>query len=83
MDLDIETLIVFFQLSDLTRIQWVNHTFARMLHDAGYIKPVMIAEADPVEMQSHLAELNSKAKYFKGQIGLRDIKRVVQAARYV
>jgi hypothetical protein len=83
MDLDIETVKLLLQLSDLTRIQWVNHTFAKMLHDAGFMNPGMIAKADPVELHGHLSDINSNAKYFKGQIGLRDIKRVVQAASYV
>lgn len=71
------------QLVDLTRIQWVSPLAARMLLDAGYDNAAAVAAADPETLCDALDRLNEKGKYFKGKIGLRDIKRLVHAAGYV
>ncbi|WP_423189825.1 DUF4332 domain-containing protein [Alkalibacterium sp. f15] len=70
-------------LLDLTRIQWVSPNFARMLVAAGYTNVRMISMADADELCSKLDKMNKDNKYFKGKIGLRDIKRLVKAASYV
>lgn len=70
-------------LLDLTRIQWVSPNFARMLVSAGYTNAKMISTADPDDLCSKLDKMNKDNKYFKGKIGLRDIKRLVRAASYV
>ncbi|OJF92407.1 DUF4332 domain-containing protein [Alkalibacterium sp. 20] len=70
-------------LLDLTRIQWVSPNFARMLVSAGYTNVRMVSMADADELCSKLDKVNKENKYFKGKIGLRDIKRLVKAASYV
>lgn len=70
-------------LTDLTRIQWVSPLAARMLVDAGYESAIKVAEADPEKLCEDLDRLNQEGSYFKGKIGLRDIKRLVHAAGYV
>ena len=70
-------------LSDLTRIQWVSPKFAGMLVAATYDTVTKIAEANAEELHAALERINSDKQYFKGKIGLRDIKRVVQAAKFV
>lgn len=69
--------------ADLTRIQWINPTAALMLLDAGYDSPSKTASADADSLCAALMENNKDARYFKGNIGLRDIKRLIHAARYV
>lgn len=69
--------------ADLTRIQWINPTAARMLLDAGYRTPASVAGADADQLCQTLMENNRDGRYFKGNIGLRDIKRLVHAARYI
>ena len=70
------------RLADLTRIQWVSPTVARMLVAAGYENVARVATADAEELYAALARVNAEGKYFKGTIGLRDAKRLIQAASY-
>lgn len=76
----IETLA---QLADLTRVQWVSPMAARMLLEAGYDSAAKVAEADADELYEALVRVNAGNRFFKGKIGLRDIKRLIHAARYV
>jgi predicted flap endonuclease-1-like 5' DNA nuclease len=76
----LESLVL---LADLTRVQWVSPTAARMLLEAGYTTPSSIAAADPVDLCDALERINEGHRFFKGRIGLRDIKRLVRAASYV
>lgn len=70
-------------LVSLTRIQWVSPLTAKMLYDAGYKTVKSVADANAVELCRSLDEINSAGKYFKGKIGLRDIRRLIKAASYV
>jgi hypothetical protein len=72
-----------FRLADLTRIQWISPTAARMLVDAGYDTPSKVEKADAEALCETMMTINKGDKYFKGNIGLRDIKRLVQSAKYV
>jgi hypothetical protein len=67
----------------LTRIQWVSPLAACMLIGAGYGSASKVAGADPDKMFDRLDRANKQNKYFKGTIGLRDVKRLVKAAAYV
>ena len=79
-DIILETLV---RLADLTRVQWVSLTVARMLVEAGYDSASKVAVADSEELCAALMRVNEGARFFKGKIGLRDIKRLVRAASYV
>lgn len=70
-------------LTGLTRIQWVNPTFAKILVDAGYTHAKSIAEANAEDLHGAIVMINDKGRYFRGKIGLRDIRRLVKAAAYV
>jgi predicted flap endonuclease-1-like 5' DNA nuclease len=67
-------------LSDLSRIQWVGSTFARVLYEAGYRGPTQIAAADPEVVYEAVLRANESNKLYRGKIGLRDIKRLVKLA---
>ncbi len=71
------------QLTDLTRIQWVNTTFARVLYEAGYDKIAKVAEADYQALYNDIIKLNQERSLYKGRIGLNDMKITVQAAQQV
>jgi predicted flap endonuclease-1-like 5' DNA nuclease len=71
------------QLADLTRVQWVSPTAARMLVEAGYDSASKVAAANAEDLCEALARVNEGNRFFKGKIGLRDIKRLVRAASYV
>lgn len=83
LGLDRDFIAQMFALADLTRIQWVNPTFAGMLYDAGCTSAESVAEADAEQLCKAVERINEEKKYFKGKIGLRDIKRLVKAASYL
>lgn len=80
---DAAVLKTLAQLADLSRVQWVSPTAARMLIEAGYDSASMLAAADAEDLCAALRRANEGNRYFKGNIGLRDIRRLVQAASYV
>lgn len=82
-NIDIDDLGNFLKLADLCRIQWVSPIFARTLIASGYENSHIIAQANPEQIYSAVVELNQKENYYKGKVGLRDIKRLVIAASYV
>ena len=69
--------------ADLTRIQWVSPLTARMLLTVGYDTPASVAGAVPEKLDKGMQTVNTENAWFKGRIGLRDIKRLIDAARYV
>lgn len=71
------------KLTDLSRIRWVNHTFAAILLAAGYESAVDVAQADPVQLHGDVKRVNEARGYFKGQIGLHDMALTVNAAKDV
>jgi hypothetical protein len=64
-------------------MHWVSPTAARMLIEAGYDSASAVAAADAEELCEALVRANADHRFFKGQIGLRDIRRLVRAAGYV
>ncbi len=71
------------QLADLTRVQWVSPVAARMLVEAGWKSTAELARADADELYEALVRVNAGDRFFKGKIGLRDVKRLIHAARYL
>jgi len=80
---DTAMLEMLARLADLMRVQWVSPTFGRMLIVAGYDSAAKVAAANADDLCEALASINAGDRFFKGKIGLRDIKRLVQAASYV
>jgi 2-methylisocitrate lyase-like PEP mutase family enzyme len=54
-----------------------------MLIAAGYDTPASVAGAVPEALDTGMQAVNTENAWFKGRIGLRDIKRLIDAARYV
>ena len=82
-NLDKNFINYLFSLIDLTRIQWTSAIVARMLVAAGYKTVKSDSSANPYELYSDLDRVNKENKYFKGKIGLRDVRRLIKAASYV
>lgn len=76
----LESLVRF---ADLMRVQWVSPAVARVLVEAGCDGASKVAAADAGRLCETMARVNQGGRYFKGTIGLRDVKRLVQAAGYV
>lgn len=81
--IDRKTVLDFMAIADLCRIQWVSPTFARALAAAGFTTAAVVAQADPDALFQAVAKANQTATFYKGKIGLRDIRRLVDAASYV
>lgn len=80
--ISVAELSALVALADLVRVQWVGPTFARTLLAAGYSSTAMVAEADPDTLREAVATANEEGRFYKGAIGRRDIKRVIDAAAY-
>ncbi|MFW6365364.1 MAG: DUF4332 domain-containing protein [Spirochaetota bacterium] len=80
---DAAALATLFQYADLTRIQWVSPLSARMLHDAGYTGAGSVCCAEAAELYKSLDRINAQNGYFKGTIGLRDVRRLIHSASYL
>lgn len=68
------------KLSDLSRIRWVNHTFAYVLLEAGYDSAQKVAAADYNTMYETIKKLNTERQLYKGNIGAHDMKLCVEIA---
>ncbi len=71
------------KLTDLSRIKWVGVSFARMLYDTGFDTVVKAASADYTDLHRRINLENRTRGYYKGQIGLNDIKIFIAAANEV
>ncbi len=78
-----DALDSIFRCADLVRVQWVSPTAARMLVETGCDSVSRLAAADPEKLCAALDRINPGGKYFRGKIGLRDVKRLIRAAEYV
>ncbi|MEO9870620.1 DUF4332 domain-containing protein [Ekhidna sp.] len=79
--LDKEEVDTLWKLTDLSRIKWVNHTFAFVLKAAGYGSSKKVANADHEEMYYKIKDLNDERRFYPGTIGLNDMGRCVEAAQ--
>lgn len=71
------------KLTDLSRIKWVGVTFARMLYDLGIDTVEKSSKSDPIDLHARINRLNKEKDFYKGQIGLNDIKIFVNAAKEI
>ncbi len=78
-----EILLELTKLTDLSRIKWVSHTFARMLYDIGVDTVEEAANANYIDLHQKIVQLNKVKNIYKVQIGLNEMKIFVQAAREV
>lgn len=81
--IDQEDAQTFLAVADVCRIQWVSPTFARVLIAAGLANAAAVANSSPQVLFEAIKKANENGEFFKGTVGLRDIKRLVAAARYV
>ena len=81
--IDENEVLKITKLTDLSRIRWVNHTFAYVLFEAKYDTVEKVANADYKELYETVKQLNGERKLYKGHIGLHDMKLCVEAAKDV
>lgn len=71
------------RLTDLSRVRWVNHTFAFMVYEAGYRSLQALASADAESLHKAIKDVNTKYSFYANAIGLGDIKLCIEAAQTV
>ena len=75
-----DEILTIAKLVDLSRIRWVNHTFAQVLLAVGYGSAKQVAEADYNKMFETIKAMNEDKQLFKGSVGRSDIKLCVEVA---
>ncbi len=83
LDMDIEPILELTKLSDVIRLRYVNQAFATLLVKAGYDSVEKIARSSHDTMYADLKSLNAGNKYFKGAIGLNDMKLLITDAKEI
>lgn len=83
LKIDIENLKMLINLADISRIQWVNHTFAYVLYASGYGSLEKIQKADYQKLYDAIKSVNSSKQLYKGNIGLNDMKILVECSQIV
>ena len=78
-----QELLKVTKLVDLTRIRWVNPTFAYAIHEAGFDTVEKVGNANPEEMYIQVKTVNEERKFFPAHLGLVDIKRCIDFAQLV
>ena len=71
------------KLCSLTRIQWVSARTARMIVLSGYNSPAELAAANADDLDAGFKRVNADGSFYKGTIGLRDVQRLIDGAKYV
>jgi hypothetical protein len=71
------------KLTDLSRIRWAGATFARMLFFVGIDTVEKASKTDYVELHHKIMKINKEMNFYKGHIGLHDMKLFVDAAKEV
>ncbi len=74
-------ILILAKLTDLSRIRWVNHTFAYVLLESGHDTAEKVADADYQELYEKIKILNEEREIYKGHIDLHDMKLCVEAAK--
>ncbi|WP_024771133.1 DUF4332 domain-containing protein [Aquimarina macrocephali] len=75
-----EEILRLAKLTDLSRIRWVNHTFAYVLYEAGYDAVEKITNTNPDLLYKKITTLNAERKFYPAHIGLNDMKMLVECA---
>jgi len=81
--IDEQEIIELLKLSDLTRIQWVNSTFAHVLFAAGFDTVKKVSKASPEDLFKKVTLKNDEMKLYKGNIGLHDMQLCIEASKMV
>ena len=71
------------KLCNLTRVQWVSANAALMILLSGYNNPAELAEADADDLDAGLKRVNVDGRFYKSSIGMRDVQRLIDGAKYV
>lgn len=83
LDIQSDTMDIIAKYVDISRIRWVNHTFAYMLLMVNYDCVEKIARADANKLYNDIKTKNDEEHLYKGNVGLNDMKILIQWAEWV
>ncbi|HPI19550.1 MAG TPA: DUF4332 domain-containing protein [Candidatus Kapabacteria bacterium] len=83
LDIPEDEILILTKLIDLSRIKWVGATFARMLLEVGCDSVQKAANSNPEDLYKKINQINKEKNFFKGGIGLNDMRIFVFAAKEV
>ena len=76
-----DEIIKLTKLTDLSRIRYVNHTFAYVLLEAGYDTAEKVANAEYQDLYETVKQLNKEREIYNAHIGVNDMKMIIEAAQ--
>lgn len=76
-----DEMVRLAKLTDLSRIRWVNHTFAYVLLESGYDTAEKVANADYKKLYKTIKKVNETREIYNAHIGERDMKMVIEFAQ--
>ena len=79
--IDDREVMMLTKLTDLSRIRWVNHTFAYVLLETGYDTAKKVSNANYQELYETVKQLNERQKIYNAHIGIRDMKMCIESAK--
>lgn len=74
-------ILTLTKLADLSRIRWVNHTFAYVLLESGCDSAEKVAKADYEKLYRTVKLLNQEREIYNANIGERDMKMIIESAK--
>jgi len=75
-----EEILQLTKLTDISRMKWVGVLFAQILFETGFDTVNKIKFADSVELHKRVNTLIKEKQIYKGQIGLNDIRILIDVA---
>ena len=78
-----EEMLLLTKLTDLSRIRYVNHTFATLLTNSEYDTVEKLSRSDYREVHRRLMEINGEKNFFKGSIALSDMRLFINDTGYI
>lgn len=81
LGVELNEIVSLAKLSDLVRIRWVNHTFAKVLLASGFDTLQKIINANFLEVYQKVKACNEEQNLYKGQIGKKDMKLMIYCAK--
>jgi hypothetical protein len=78
-----EDIMKLTRLTDLSRVRWVGATFAWVLLELGVDTVEKLSKSNPIELHIRVNLFNKEKATYKAQIGLNDIRIVVDLAKEI
>lgn len=83
LDVDDEEILLLAKIADVSRLRYVNPSFATLLVNSDYDTVSNIRNADYQELYKELVRINEDKKFYKGRINLKDMKFLVNDTEHL